>query len=125
MATSTVHPNHQLISSEDVEGTNVYDPKGSKIGDIDHLMIEKALGRVTYAVMSFGGFVGLGHSHYPIPWAALKYDSKLNGYVTGITEHQLKDSPSFSDDAYSDRNWEKAVHQHYGTPFYWEMRSTV
>ena len=77
MATSTVHPNHQLISSEDVEGTNVYDLKGTKIGDIDHLMIDKVSGRVTYAVMSFGGFMGLGHSHYPIPWTALKYDMKV------------------------------------------------
>jgi sporulation protein YlmC with PRC-barrel domain len=56
MATATVHPNHTLISSEDVEGTNVYDPAGTKIGDIDHLMIDKVSGRVTYAVMSFGGF---------------------------------------------------------------------
>jgi hypothetical protein len=123
MATATVHPNHTLISSEDVEGTNVYDPAGTKIGDIDHLMIDKVSGRVTYAVMSFGGFLGLGHSHYPIPWGALKYDTNLGGYVTGITERQLKDSPAFSDDSYSDRNWETAVHQHYGTPFYWEMRS--
>ena len=98
MATSTVHPNHQLISSEDVEGTNVYDTKGTKIGDIDHLMIDKVSGRVNYAVMSFGGFIGLGHSHYPIPWNALKYDTKLNGYVTGITEEQLKDAPAFSDE---------------------------
>jgi sporulation protein YlmC with PRC-barrel domain len=52
MATSTVHPNHQLISSEDVEGTNVYDVNGKKIGEIDHLMIDKVSGRVTYAVMS-------------------------------------------------------------------------
>jgi hypothetical protein len=69
--------------------------------------------------------LGLGHSHYPIPWGALKYDTNLGGYVTGITERQLKDSPAFSDDSYSDRNWETAVHQHYGTPFYWEMRSRV
>jgi sporulation protein YlmC with PRC-barrel domain len=70
MATSTVHPNHQLISSEDVEGTNVYDMKGTQIGEIDHLMIDKVSGRVTYAVMSFGSFLGLGHSHYPIPGRA-------------------------------------------------------
>ena len=113
MATSTVHPNHQLISSEDVEGTTVYDMKGSKIGDIDHLMIDKVSGRVNYAVMSFGGFIGLGHSHYPIPWNALKYDTKLDGYVTGITEAQLKDAPAFSDDSWSDRNWEAQTHQHY------------
>ena len=65
MASATAHPNHQLISSEDVEGVNVYDMQGKKIGEIDHLMIDKISGRVTYAVMSFGGFLGLGHSHYP------------------------------------------------------------
>jgi hypothetical protein len=125
MATATSHPNHQLISSEDVEGTNVFGPGEVKVGDIDHLMIDKISGRVTYAVMSFGGFLGLGHSHYPIPWGALKYDTNLGGYVTGITEQQLKDAPAFSDDSWSDRNWEQNVHKHYGTPFYWEPRSTV
>ena len=63
MASATARPNHQLISSEDVEGTDVYDLKGSKIGEIDHLMIDKVSGRVRYAVISFGGFLGLGHSH--------------------------------------------------------------
>ena len=72
--------------------------KATKIGEVDHLMIDKISGRVTYAVMSFGGFLGLGHSHYPIPWGALKYDTKLDGYVTGISEQQLKDAPAFSDE---------------------------
>lgn len=120
MAIATVHPNHSLISSEDVEGTNVYDPKGNKIGGIDHLMIDKVSGRVTYAVMSFGGFLGLGHSHYPIPWSSLKYDPPLDGYVTSITEAQLRDAPSFSDDSWGDRNWETRVHRHYGASEYWQ-----
>lgn len=63
MASATQHPNHELISSEDVEGTNVYGADDAKVGEIDHLMIEKYTGKVTYAVMSFGGFLGLGHSH--------------------------------------------------------------
>ena len=91
MAKATTHPNHSLISSEDVEGTNVYDMKRTQIGEIDHLMIDKVSGRVTYGVMSFGGFLGLGHSHYPIPWGALKYDTNLDGYLTRVTEQQLKD----------------------------------
>ena len=69
MAKAT-HPDHHLISSEDVEGTNVYSPGSEKFGEIDHLMIDKVSGRVTYAVLSFGGFLGLGHSHYPLPWGA-------------------------------------------------------
>jgi sporulation protein YlmC with PRC-barrel domain len=119
MARATAHPNHQLISSEDVEGTDVYGVDGKKIGEIDHLMIDKVSGRVTYAVISFGGFLGLGHSHYPVPWAALKYDPNLGGYITGITEEKLKDAPAFSDDAWSDRNWEAQVHKHYNAPPYW------
>ena len=65
MASGTQHPNHNLISSEDVEGTDVYDAAGNNIGEVDHLMIDKVSGRVGYAVISFGGFMGLGHSHYP------------------------------------------------------------
>ena len=119
MATATAHPNHQLISSEDVEGTNVYGPGDASIGEIDHLMIDKVSGRVTYAVMSFGGFLGLAHSHYPIPWSALKYDTNLGGYRTGITQQQLTDAPAFSYDSWSDRDWETRTHQHYGARTYW------
>jgi len=119
VARATAHPNHQLISSEDVEGTDVYGVDGKKIGEIDHLMMDKISGRVTYAVISFGGLLGLGHSHYPVPWAALKYEPKLGGYITGITEEKLKDAPAFSDDAWSDRNWEAQVHKHYNAPPYW------
>ena len=71
MADATVHPNHQLISSERVQGTSVYSPNRDEIGSIDHLMIDKVSGKITYAVMSFGGFLGLGHSHYPIPLVGL------------------------------------------------------
>ena len=119
MAKSTTHPNHQLISSEDVEGTNVYDMAGKKIGEIDHLMIDKISGRVTYAVMSFGGFLVLGHNHYPLPWAALKYNVQLDGYQTGVTEQQLKDAPAFSDDSWTNRNWEAQTHSYYGVSPYW------
>jgi sporulation protein YlmC with PRC-barrel domain len=93
MASATQHPNHQLISSEDVEGTEVYDQSGKNIGEVDHLMLDKTSGRVAYAVISFGGFLGLGHSHYPVPWGALKYDTSLGGFRTNISEQQLRDAP--------------------------------
>jgi PRC-barrel domain len=116
----TVHPNHSLISSNDVEGTDVYAPNGDKIGEIDHLIIDKRSGRVTYGVMSFGGFLGLGHSHYPLPWAAFSYDTSLGGFRTNVTEKQLKDAPQFSDDSWGDRGWETSVHRYYNVPPYWE-----
>src|SRR6187399_470019 len=68
MAKATAHPDRRLISSEDVQGTNVYGIGDESIGEIDHLLIDKVSGRVLNSVMSFGGFLGLGHSHYPIPW---------------------------------------------------------
>lgn len=119
MANATTHPNHAMISSEDVHNTDVYGVGDASVGTIDHLMIDKSSGRIAYAVMSFGGFLGLGSSHYPIPWSALKYDTALQGYRTSITESQLRDAPSFSDDAWGDRSWDQKVHDHYGTPTYY------
>jgi hypothetical protein len=122
MTKATAHPDRRLISSEDVQGTDVYGIGDEVIGEIDHLLIEKVSGHVSYAVMSFGGFLGLGHSHYPIPWSVLKYDTGLGGYRTGITEAQLKDAPEFSDDSWEDRDWETRTHEHYGVPTYWDGR---
>jgi hypothetical protein len=113
------HPNHDLISSEQVEGTIVFDRAGEKVGTIDHLLINKKSGLVTYAVMSFGGFMGLGHNHYPLPWSALSYDTDLEGYRTSVNEQQLRDAPEFTDDAWQDRDWEARIHDHYGVPYYW------
>lgn len=114
-----VHPDRSLISSNRVQGTAVYGMDGRQIGEIDHLMIEKISGKVAYAVMSFGGFLGLGESHYPIPWGSLRYNTELQGYQTSITEDQLRDAPEFSDDAWSDPAWERRVHDHYCAPYYW------
>jgi hypothetical protein len=119
MTKATAHPDRRLISSESVHGTDVYGTENEAIGQIDHLLIEKVSGRVVYAVMSFGGFLGLAHSHYPIPWSALKYDKELGGYRTGITESQLRDMPDFSDDSWEDRDWETRTHRHFGAPTYW------
>lgn len=116
---STVHPNQSMISSEDVEGTEVYDAKGEHIGEIDHLMIDKVSGQVRYAVMSFGGFLGMGHSHYPLPWAKFSYDTTLDGYRVEIDEQQLRDAPEYSDDSWGSREWERNVHDYYGVRPYW------
>ncbi|MCP1833994.1 hypothetical protein J2R76_002331 [Bradyrhizobium sp. USDA 4532] len=74
-----------LIGSDKVEGTNVYGADGEKAGYIERVMIDKISGKVSYAVLSFGGLLGIGDDHYPLPWQALKYDTNLGGYVTGIT----------------------------------------
>lgn len=112
-----------LISSDRVQGTYVYGPNGEQVGSIDHLMIEKVSGRVAYAVMSFGGFLGLGESHYPVPWSALKYDTSLGGYITGITEGELRNAPQYTENSWGDREWETRVHEHYKAPNYWDERA--
>jgi sporulation protein YlmC with PRC-barrel domain len=111
---------HQCVSSNDVQGTEVYGADGAHIGEIDHLVIDKVSGRVAYAVMSFGGFLGMGESHYPVPWATLHYDTSLGGFRTNLTEQQLRDAPALKDNSWQDRDWETRTHRHYGTPGYWE-----
>ena len=111
-----------LIGSDKVEGTDVYNPSGDRIGSIDRVMIDKMSGRVAYAVMSFGGFLGLGSDHYPIPWALLKYNERLGGYEVNITEDQLKRAPKFRSDepwAYGSRDRESTLYSYYGLKPYW------
>lgn len=119
---TTAHQDHSLISSTEVKDAGVYDRSGNHIGNVDHLMIEKATGRVRYAVVSFGGFLGLGESHYPLPWMALTYDPDIGGYRTDVTERQLADAPQFSNDSWTRRGWEEQLHEHYRTPGYWDEK---
>lgn len=112
-------PASPMISSDRVNGTAVFGAGGLQVGTIDHLVIDKLSGRIVYAVMSFGGFLGLGQDHYPIPWAALRYDTALGGYITGITEDQLRGAPRAEEGWAADRRWEEAAHNHFGLPFYW------
>jgi hypothetical protein len=71
-----------LIGSDKVEGTAVYGANDTKIGSIERVMIDKMTGKVSYAVLSFGGFLGIGDDHYPLPWQSLKYDTNLGGYIS-------------------------------------------
>ncbi len=112
-----------LIESDRVEGTNVYDLAGNEIGEIKRLMIEKLSGRIPYAVMSFGGFLGIGEEEHAIPWNKLEYDTCLGGYRTDITEKQLKGAPTFYRDReydWSDRARERELHDYWGSPYYWD-----
>src|SRR5215218_11431095 len=106
-----------LIGSDKVEGTAVYGSDGNKIGSIERVMIEKVGGKVAYAVLGFGGFLGIGDDHYPLPWQSLKYDTNLGGYITGITETQLKGAPKYGNDNawnWGDPGRTRAVDEYYG-----------
>ncbi len=108
-----------LVSSSDVTGTSVYSRNGDHIGDIDHVMIDKESGKIGYAVMGFGGFLGMGEEHVPVPWGTLHYDTSKDGYVTDITKEQLEGMPTRDDGWNRDREWEKQTYSHFGMPYYW------
>ena len=67
-----------LIGSDKVEGTAVYGANSQRIGSIERVMIDKMSGKVAYAVLGFGGFLGIGDDHYPLPWQSLQYDTNLH-----------------------------------------------
>lgn len=80
----------RLIASDRVEGTAVYGRDGDKIGSIENVMIDKLSGQVAYATMSFGGFLGIGDKHHPLPWNTLDYDTNLDGYVVDLDKDRLE-----------------------------------
>ncbi|HKX64081.1 MAG TPA: PRC-barrel domain-containing protein [Rhizomicrobium sp.] len=110
-----------LIASDRVEGTPVYRLGGKRIGTVKRLMIDKKRGAVAYAVMEFGGFLGIGNDYYPLPWTLLSYDEGLGGYQVDVTDDQLKGAPSYARDGwdFGDRNKEAALFEYYGTAPYW------
>jgi PRC-barrel domain protein len=95
---------------------------GEKIGTIERLMIDKLSGNVAYAVLSFGGFLGLGQKHLPIPWGRLAYDRTLGAYQLDLTDEELKAAPSFAADQefdWGDRSREVEIHNYYRVAPYW------
>jgi hypothetical protein len=99
--------------------TVVYAADGKKIGQIERVMIDKASGQVTYAVLSFGGFLGMGEDYYPVPWESLKYDTNLEGYLAGLTEERLRGAPKYRDENnwdWSDQATGRSISLFYGLP---------
>jgi PRC-barrel domain len=83
-----------LIASDKVEGTAVYDRDGERLGSVYNFMVGKRSGQVAYAVMSFGGWLGMGESYHPLPWSTLTYDTGLGGYVVNLTKERLRNAPA-------------------------------
>jgi hypothetical protein len=86
----------RLISADKVEGTAVYNRAGERLGTVENIMIDKISGRVAFAVMSFGGFLGIGENHHPLPWSVLTYDTSKGGYVVDLTREQLEGAPTYA-----------------------------
>jgi sporulation protein YlmC with PRC-barrel domain len=93
--TTTTNTSGFVISSDKVEGTAVYNGAGDKLGSIDDLMIDKRSGHIRYAVLEFGGFLGMGTDRYPIPWNVLRYDTEKDGYVIPLDRNILDKAPRY------------------------------
>jgi hypothetical protein len=114
---------HSLIASDRVEGTPVRRSSGDKIGTIQRLMIDKLSGKVVYAVLSFGGLLGMGQmaqKHLPIPWDRLKYDSAQEAYQLDLTDEELRSAPAYEEEDFDwgDRSQKAMIRSNY-VRHYW------
>ena len=103
-----------IIAADKVEGTNVYIYAGDKLGSVDHVMIDKMSGKVCYAIMSFGGFLGIGESYHPLPWHKLTYDEAKGGFVVDLDKQRLEGAP-YSKEAAIDwtPEWGRRIDDYY------------
>jgi len=113
-------PGPSLMGANTLLGNDVYNADGEDLGDIKEFMLDMASGRVAYAVLSFGGILGMGDKLFAVPWAALKLDTVNKRFTLNVPKASLKDAPGFNQDrwpAMSDKTWASGVHKFYGTPY--------
>jgi sporulation protein YlmC with PRC-barrel domain len=107
----------RLIAASKVNGTNVYNRAAEKLGSVYDVMIDKRSGNAEYAIMSFGGFLGIGDSYHPLPWRSLTYDERQGGYVVDIDRSRLQGAPSYSPSdtsRWDDPDYGRQVNDYYG-----------
>lgn len=112
----------QLIAAAKVGGTPVYNRHAERLGTVEDVMLDKRSGRVAYAVMSFGGFLGIGERYHPLPWSILRYDVDLGGYLVDLDRDRLEGAPSYDASEemdWTNRNLGQRVSDYYGVRPYW------
>jgi sporulation protein YlmC with PRC-barrel domain len=109
-----------LISADKVQGTDIYNRRGDNLGEVENVMIDKVTGRVAYAVVTFGGFLGIGAERRALPWNVLSYDVDLGGYVVNAEDDVLRRTPVYTDNTSVDPEWGTRLHGHFGVPPYWQ-----
>jgi len=109
----------RLIASDKVEGTAVYNRNGDRLGTVHNFMVDKRSGQAEYAVMSFGGFLGIGEEYHPLPWDQLSYDTDQGGYVVDLTKEVLQGGPRYraGQEPTFDRDYGREVYDYYGSTY--------
>ncbi|HWG75862.1 MAG TPA: PRC-barrel domain-containing protein [Steroidobacteraceae bacterium] len=113
-------PGPALMGADTLLGNDVYNSAEEDLGDIKELMIEMSTGRIAYAVLSFGGFLGMGDKLFAVPWEALKLDTVNHRFVLDVDRETLKNAPGFDKDHWpsmADPTWAAGVHRFYGTTY--------
>ena len=110
----------RLIAASKVNGTDVYNRAGEHLGSIYDVMLEKTSGKAEYAIMSFGGFLGIGDSYHPLPWDQLTYDPAQGGYVVNLDRSRLEGAPAYRSDDSS--TWDDPTYGRRVTDYYAGMR---
>ena len=113
---------HILVSSRRVEGTPVFDCDGRRIGSVHSVMIHKVTGQVAYAVLTFGGVLGIGSHAYPVPWQKLAYAKADGGYRIDISRKEIEAAPTLrldEADRPTSRPYEERLYDYYRAPHYW------
>lgn len=108
------------IRASSVSGTSVYNASGEKLGHIDDIVLNKRDGKATVAIMSFGGFLGIGESYHPLPWESLTYDPSKEGYVVNVSREQLEGAPTYLRDEepdWNDPRYGERLAGYYGLPY--------
>jgi len=119
----TLSGHTSAIRAGKVLGTKVLDIAGNKIGEIQDIVLDKQSNNIMFAVVSFGGLLGIGEKFHPIPWSELNYDMGRNGYIVSFDKQQLETAPSDSIDALvkdDGRSFRDQAFRHYKTTPYWQ-----
>jgi len=110
-------PAHRLVPADRVNGTDVYSQAGDKLGKIEDVAIEKVSGEVAYAILSFGGVLGVGSKFHPIPWKLLKYDAERRAYVVPMDKADLEAAPMIDAtelSGWTDEASREDIYRYYG-----------
>lgn len=118
----TSGPGPEVMAAETLEGDKVVNPRGEDLGTIEEIMIDVQRGRVAYAVMSCGGFLGMGEKLFAIPWSALTLDATRHCFVLDADRERFEKAPGFDKHHWpsmADDAWATQVHEFYGVRPYW------